>query len=57
VKVIAALLLVLVAAAGCGGDDEAAPAGVEDLTDLAALRSDFEKHAGKTRVILLVAPT
>jgi hypothetical protein len=57
VKVLAALLLALVALAGCGGDDEAAPAGVEDLADLAALRSEFENHAGKTRVVLLFAPT
>jgi hypothetical protein len=62
----AALLLVALALAGCGGgdDESAAPtatvtpaAGVEELDNVLALRSDFEADAGKTRVILLLSPT
>jgi hypothetical protein len=56
VRAAAAVLLALLALAGCGGDDDAAT-GIEDLTDLAALRTDFEAAAGTTRVVLLVAPT
>ena len=55
-RAFAVVLLALVALAGCGGDEAAAPA-VEDLTDLAAFRSDFQAEAGKTRVVLLFAPT
>jgi hypothetical protein len=56
VRALAAALLTLLALAGCGGDDDATTA-VEDLTDLAALRSDFEAAAGQKRVVLLFAPT
>jgi ABC-type glycerol-3-phosphate transport system substrate-binding protein len=56
VRALAAALLALLALAGCGGDDDATTP-VEDLTDLAALRSDFEAESGKTRVLLLFAPT
>ncbi len=57
--------MLAVALAGCGGDDEAtgstatvAPAaGVEELDNVLALRSDFEADAGKTRVIVLLSPT
>jgi outer membrane murein-binding lipoprotein Lpp len=56
VRTLAAALLALLALAGCGGEDDNAPA-VRDLTDLAALRSDFEAASGKTRVVLLFAPT
>ena len=56
-RALAALLLALVALAGCGGDDEATAPPVQDLTGLDVLRSDFESHAGTTRVVLLVAPT
>jgi hypothetical protein len=59
------VLLAALALAGCGGDNAAAPetqpavtgAGVEDLDNVLALRSDFEADAGKTRVILLFSPT
>ncbi len=50
----------LVALAGCGGDDEAGPkppGGVRELENVLALRSDFEAGAGKTRVVLLFSPT
>jgi hypothetical protein len=57
------LLLLLLAATGCGSDEDAAPrqaeptAGVQELENVLALRSDFEADAGKTRVILLFSPT
>ena len=57
------LLALLLLLGGCGGDEEtAAPEaattdGVEDLTNVLALRSDFEADAGKTRVIVLLSPT
>jgi uncharacterized protein YcfL len=63
VRKLALLLLALFLLAGCGGDDEAATPeaaatdGVEDLTNVLALRSDFEADAGKTRVIVLLSPT
>jgi ABC-type glycerol-3-phosphate transport system substrate-binding protein len=58
----ALLLLALLALAGCGGAEttapETAPAdGVQELTNVLALRSDFEADAGKTRVIVLFSPT
>jgi hypothetical protein len=56
-RALAALLLALLALAGCGGGDEAATSTLEDLTELDQLRADFEASEGKTRVILLVAPT
>jgi outer membrane lipoprotein-sorting protein len=57
-----ALLLPLLALAGCGGDETAAPDaapadGVEELANVLDLRADFEADAGKTRVILLLSPT
>ena len=56
------LLLALLALAGCGGDESAAPeaapaAGVRELADVLGLRSDFEADAGKTRAIVLFSPT
>ena len=60
----ALLLLAVLALAGCGGDEDAAPAqtasaagGVKQLANVLDLRSDFEADAGKTRVILLFSPT
>jgi hypothetical protein len=60
----AALLLALLALAGCGGDAEqtasttGGPAdGIRDLDNVLALRSDFEADAGKPRVIVLFSPT
>ena len=50
-----AVALVALAIAGCGGGDDAST--LRELTDLSALRSDFEAEAGKTRVVLLFAPT
>ena len=56
------LLLLLLAATGCGGGEEGAAepeptAGVQELENVLALRSDFEADAGKTRVVLLLSPT
>jgi ABC-type glycerol-3-phosphate transport system substrate-binding protein len=58
------LLLLVLALTGCGGGEESAPttqieptAGVQELDNVLALRSDFEADAGKTRVILLLSPT
>jgi hypothetical protein len=57
----ALLLVLLLAVAGCGGDENTAdtPAhgAVTDLDNVLALRSDFEADAGKTRVLLLFSPT
>ena len=62
----AALLLLVLGLAACGGDEEQSapptatvtPAdGVEELDNVLALRSDFEADAGKTRVIVLLSPT
>jgi ABC-type glycerol-3-phosphate transport system substrate-binding protein len=59
------VLLLVLALTGCsgGGEDSAATthieptAGVQQLDNVLALRSDFEADAGKTRVILLFSPT
>ena len=59
----ALLLVALLALAGCGGDETAAPtaapaaASVHELANVLQLRSDFEADAGKTRVIVIFSPT
>ena len=56
---VAALLLAVLALAGCGGDDgdaEPEAGGLRDLTALDQLQADFEAAEGKTRVLLLFAP-
>ena len=58
-----ALLLVALALAACGGDDDdgtagsAASADVEELSNVLDLRADFEEDAGKTRMVVLLSPT
>jgi hypothetical protein len=53
----------VLALTGCGGKESAPTtqieptAGVQELDNVLALRSDFEADAGKTRVILLLSPT
>jgi ABC-type glycerol-3-phosphate transport system substrate-binding protein len=59
------LLLLVLGLTGCGGGGEESAAttqseptaGVQELDNVLALRSDFEADAGKTRVILLLSPT
>ena len=56
------LLLAVLALAGCGGDEtaapEAAPAGeVQELANVLDLRAAFEADAGKPRLLFLFSPT
>ena len=56
------LFLLVLALAGCGGDETAIPeagstGAVAELENVLQLRSDFEADAGKTRAILLFSPT
>ena len=56
------LVLAVLALAGCGGDEAAAPkassAGeVQELANVLDLRAAFEADAGKPRVIFLLSPT
>jgi hypothetical protein len=55
------MLVGLLVLAGCGGSDDKAaapePTAVQELTNVLALRSDFEADAGKTRLLLLFSPT
>ena len=58
----ALLLLGLLALAGCGGDQTAAPEsapadGVQELANVLELRSHFVADAGKARAIVLFSPT
>ena len=57
----AALLLLALAFAGCGGseDESQAPArsSVTELDNVLALRSDFAQASGKTRLLVLFSPT
>ena len=68
-RVLAAALAALVlASCGGGGDDEPEPAaapaaspgataGLTDLAGIFPLRAAFNADAGRTRVLLLLAPT
>jgi ABC-type glycerol-3-phosphate transport system substrate-binding protein len=54
------LLVVALTLAGCGGDETSQPEaenGVAELTNVLDLRSDFEAHAGRIRVVILLSPT
>ncbi|HEY7793614.1 MAG TPA: hypothetical protein VIA10_06390 [Gaiellaceae bacterium] len=56
----AALLLVAIVLAGCGGgraDESTSTGGVRELDNVLALRSDFEADRGKTRLLILLSPT
>ncbi len=61
----AALLVVALVLAGCGGDKTAgtspepgvAEEGVAELTNVLELLADFVADAGLTRVIILFSPT
>jgi ABC-type glycerol-3-phosphate transport system substrate-binding protein len=62
VRGLALLLVVALALAACGGDDDgaagpAASADVEELSNVLDLRADFEDDAGKTRMVVLLSPT
>ena len=58
----ALLVLAVLALAGCGGDETAAPEaaptdGVQELANILDLRSAFEADSGKPRVLILFSPT
>jgi hypothetical protein len=61
-----AIFVVLIAGSACTGasrtespGDERAdgPAAVRDLSSIETLRDQFERDAGRTRLILLISPT
>ena len=55
---IAAVLLAAVAAAVVGLSSRPGPnVSLKDLNNLAELREQFNKDAGKVRVLLLLSPT
>ena len=59
VLILAAAIALLVLAA-CGGPAARRPTGatsLQDLPDLARMQTLFNQDIGKTRLILLVAPT
>ena len=58
--VLMAAATVLLLLAGCGGPAARRATGatsLQDLPDLARMQALFNQDAGKTRLILLVAPT
>jgi hypothetical protein len=63
VRLFALLLLGGLVLAGCGGGGDAtapetaAPRDVKELANVLDLRSDFERDAGKTRLVVLFSPT
>jgi hypothetical protein len=59
-------VLLVIAAAGCGGSDSASPAadpatptadGVSNLTKVDQLRDAFEADDGRARLVVLLSPT
>jgi hypothetical protein len=57
---LAAILLVVLAVAGCGGGKQSSatrPRGLADLHDIGQLRSLFNTRSGEPRLIVLASPT
>jgi hypothetical protein len=61
-----ATFVVLIAGSACGGasrteppadERPTQPAAVRDLSSIETLRDQFERDAGRTRLILLISPT
>ena len=54
--------VVVLAASGCGGSDDAQPAKatqrpLKDLVSVDALKQDFNADKGRTRLLLILSPT
>jgi len=65
-RVWLALLMALLVGTACGGASKTASSGgedadesaaVRDLSSITALRDQFDRDAGSTRLILLISPT
>jgi hypothetical protein len=55
---VLALVAFAVSAAGCGSHESVSTGGrLTDLTSVGQLQRDFEEHAGRPRLLLLLSPT